>query len=546
MTSDPSPAPTDQVVDSDQSEPTPEADKPADDQTLTQSETDSPTSASSTGELSPVEGEEPATVVAETDSATDAEPDADTEPATDAQPAGGEPADDSTPRRKIQIGRDRRDLQGNPIKSSRPQTPGAESGATADLPRPSSEPVPTPSVRDKLSDDLEQEIAAAMGAASIEQVMDSGFDVEITVESRLRAKVVRIDEENAFFALGGRNQGVAPIRSFETPPEIGQVLDVVVIGEGADDGLFELAVPGSAVQVNDWADVVEGTVVDARITGANTGGLECMVGNIRGFIPASQIGIFRVENFAEYINQKLPCVVTEANRRRKNLVLSHRAILERQKEEDRKKLMETLEVGQVREGIVRNLRDFGAFVDIGGVDGLIHISQLSWDRVEHPKEVLKVNQTVSVRIEKIDPQTGKIGLSYRALQENPWDNISERFAIGGVATGTVTRVAKFGAFVKIAVGVEGLVHISELAHEHVRQVGQVVQEGQEVSVKVLSVDEENQRIALSIKATVDKPAEPEVEEPEEVAPVQQKKKRSKPLRGGFDRPTGGDEFGLKW
>ena len=522
MTSDPTPNPSEDVTDS--GAPAPEAND------------------ESTVEVNAAE-ESTENAAADPAQATPATP-----PPPAAEESAGEAAGES--KKKIQIGRNRRDLQGNEITSSRPQLAG-DAAVNEDLtPAPRrAEPVPTPSVRDPLSDDLQKEIDAALGGASIDEMMDAGTrsDVEIAVETKLRATVVRIDQENVFFSLGGRNQGVAPLRTFgEKPPEVGEAMEVIVSGEGADDGLFELAIPGSAVQVADWADLAEGTVVEARITGANTGGLECMVNNIRGFIPASQIAIFRVENFAEYINKKLTCVVTEANRRRKNLVLSHRAILEREKEESRKELMATLQVGQVHEGIVRSLRDFGAFVDLGGVDGLIHISQLSWERVEHPKDVLQENQKVSVRIEKIDPSTGKIGLSYRTLQEHPWSNISERFPTGSTVAGTVSRVAKFGAFVKLAAGVEGLVHISELAHEHVRQVGQVVQEGQEVEVKILSVDEENQRIGLSIKANIEKPAEPEAEEPEEEAAPRERPKRNTPLKGGLGGGSGGDQFGLKW
>ena len=153
--------------------------------------------------------------------------------------------------------------------------------------------------------------------------------------------------------------------------------------------------------IGDWSDLSEGAIVDARVTGSNTGGLEVSVNNIRGFIPASQIEIFRVENFGEYTNKKLTCVVTEINPQKKKLVLSHRAITERENEAKRAELLKTLEVGQLRDGTVTKLMDFGAFVDLGGVEGLIHISKLSWDRVTHPKEILKEGESVKVKIERI-------------------------------------------------------------------------------------------------------------------------------------------------
>ena len=301
--------------------------------------------------------------------------------------------------------------------------------------------------------------------------------------------------------------------------ELGAEIEVIVKGYHEDDGLYELLIPGASAHVEDWSDLVEGSLVEARITGANTGGLECKVGSIRGFIPSSQIAMFRVEDYAEFLEQKLLCVVTEVNPKRKNLVLSRRAVLEREKEEARKQLLESMEVGQVVEGVVRKILDFGAFVDIGGIDGLVHISQLSWDHINHPNEVLQEGQKIRVKIEKVDLQTGKIGLSYRDLLEHPWVHIDEKFPIDAVVQGTVSRIAKFGAFVKLAPGVEGLIHISELSHARVPSVGSVVSEGQEVEVKVLSVDTAAQRIALSMRAVLPEPVaeepEPEAESPDE-------------------------------
>jgi small subunit ribosomal protein S1 len=317
-----------------------------------------------------------------------------------------------------------------------------------------------------------------------------------------------------------------------------------------DDGLYEVTVPGASTVVGDWSDLVEGAVVEARVTGSNTGGLEVLVNHIRGFIPASHISLFRVDSFAEYIGQKILCVVTEVNRRRRKLVLSRRAVLEREREDARRRLLEQIEVGQTREGVVRSLREFGAFVDLGGVDGLIHISQLSWDRVEHPSEVLKEGDRIKVRVESVDLQTGRVGLSYRNLLEHPWSNVERDFPAGAIVTGVVSRIAKFGAFVKLAPGVEGLVHISELAHQHVHQVSSVVKEGQEVEVKVLSVDPQEQRISLSLKGALPEPAEePSLVGGEEEGPPARPLAAPKPLRplkGGTDRQSGGEKFGLKW
>jgi small subunit ribosomal protein S1 len=224
-------------------------------------------------------------------------------------------------------------------------------------------------------------------------------------------------------------------------------------------------------------------------------------------------------------------------------------VLEREKEESKKQLMGSLQVGEMREGVVRKIHDFGAFVDLGGVDGLVHVSQLSWDRVNHPSEVLSEGQKVRVRIEKIDQEAGKISLSLRNLEEHPWTGIEQRFPVGTTVRGPISRIAKFGAFVKLAPGVEGLIHISELAHHRVYAVQNIVKEGQEVEAKVLSVDSDEQRIGLSLKAAMPMPVKEErktEEAPDEPPRAVTVPKRKGPLQGGTNKPTGGEQFGLKW
>jgi small subunit ribosomal protein S1 len=422
----------------------------------------------------------------------------------------------------------------------------------AEDPEPVSIELPPPLI---LSDDLEKELDEALGDVSIEDLMSEkdheATTVEVEIDGRYKATVTKIHGDDVFYNLRGHHEGVASAKQFKTLPKVGSQMDVVVTGYHTDDGIYELHIPGASVSVSDWADLDEGTVVEAKITGANTGGLECLVGNIRGFIPASQIEIYRVENLSEYINQKLQCIVTEANPRRRNLVLSHRAIAEREREANRQQILDQLEPGQSRDGTVSKLMDFGAFVDLGGVDGLVHISKMSWDRVEHPSEVFQVGQAVKVKIEKVDKQSGKISLSYRDLQEHPWDSVPGKYLASSVVTGVVSRIANFGAFVKLEPGIEGLIHISELAHHRVFAVANIVKEGDEVEVKILSVDAENQRIGLSLKATQAAPVREEKkveteagddEPPRELAVP----KHKGPLKGGRDKPSGGDQFGLKW
>jgi len=355
-----------------------------------------------------------------------------------------------------------------------------------------------------------------------------------------------------FVDLGGRNQGVLPKKQFATEPPPGTVVDLVVNSFDPQEGLYAVSLPGAAVDVGDWSEVAEGMVVDVTVTEHNKGGLVCTLGALRGFIPASQVALYRVPDLNPFVGQKFSCVVTEANRRKRNLVLSRRAVLERERAEAKQKLWETLAVGQTCEGVVRNLQAFGAFVDLGGVDGLIHISQLSWERVGHPSEVLEVGQKVQVRIDKLDPEKQRIGLVYRDLSESPWVRAVEKYPTASRVKATVAKIMDFGALVRLEPGVSGLVHISELSHKRVFRVSDVLEEGQEIEVLVQSVDPAAQRISLSLKALTPRPVEKkpggkEKQVPVETDPPQGKRKRSSgKLKGGLDRDVGGQQFGLKW
>ncbi len=316
--------------------------------------------------------------------------------------------------------------------------------------------------------------------------------------------MIAVRRDDVFVELGRREQGILPLRLFSEPPEVGAAVDAIVVRFNRDDGLYELNLPGAATSIGDWSQIAEGMLVDVRVTGHNSGGLECEVSRLRGFIPISQIALYRVENLEEFVEQKFLCLVTEADPERRNLVLSRRAVLEREKEEAERTLLATLAPGQIYEGVVRKLMDFGAFVELGsGVDGLIHVSQLGWGRVRHPREVLEEGQRVKVRIDRFDPETGKISLGYRELvEENPWARAEGSYLPNSAYRGRVVKIMDFGAFVELEPGIEGLVHISELAHRRVARVSEVVKEGDEVDVMVLSVDPAARRISLSMKNLV--------------------------------------------
>jgi small subunit ribosomal protein S1 len=352
-----------------------------------------------------------------------------------------------------------------------------------------------------------------------------------------KGKVFRIHGPDVFIDLpGGRTQGVLPLMQFpEGPPAIGTEVEVSIEGFDSANGVLLLSRKGAAIEA-DWSSVAAGMTVEARVTATNKGGLSVDVNGIRGFMPISQIDLYRVEDPEQFVNQRLLCLVAEVDPVERNLVVSRRALLEKQREEMRDKLWNELAEGQIRQGIVRSLKDFGAFVDLGGVDGLLHVSEMSWQRVQDPSAIVQPGQTVKVVVLKIDRERRKVSLGLKQLTASPWDNIGEKYHLGDLVTGKVSRLMDFGAFVELEPAVEGLIHISELAPQRVFRVGDIVQPDQVVQVKVLSVDPAQRRISLSLKAAHVKEPEPAVEEPEPEpepeTPVKPPRPRTTPLRGG--------------
>jgi predicted RNA-binding protein with RPS1 domain len=422
--------------------------------------------------------------------------------------------------------------------------------------------VAVPNLRAALDDDLEEDFEAALAGVAIDDLITASTsaraDAPLEPGARLAGTVLSIGADTAFIDLGERRQGAMKLAGLdlELVPSVGDVLQLSVGLRNEDDGLYDVAFANRAVAVEDWSQLQAGMIVEARVTAANKGGLECDVAGLRGFMPASLVSTWRVENLEEMIGQTLESLVTDIVPAARRLVLSRRAVIEKAAAEAKIKLLETLEVGTTLDGIVRSVRDFGAFVDIGeGVEGLVHVSQLSWDRVANPADVLQTGQRVRVVVKKIDRDTGKIGLSARDLVESPWQRAGEKYHVGATVRGVVSRIAQFGAFVKLEPGVEGLVHVSELANRHVRSVGDVVKEGEPVECRVLSIDPDEQRMSLSIKALVapsaaaagDDAADETAAEEAPAAPVV--KKHSGVLKGGTGRvgsKSAGEKFGLKW
>ncbi len=508
---------------------------------------------------------------------------------TTGEAAAGEAAPGERPSERLRVGTQRSESDADvPAPELRPN-PVNRVTEGEPQPKPTGKHYPPPNVRSAPTAEEEAELASLMEGSSVDQVLDSetaAAPQELAEGSKHKAKITRISGDSVFVELGQHLQGVVPLKQFDVKnapaaaavapasdtalqasegapaeaeaeatdaahlPIEGDEIEVLVVSYDPDEGTYELSLPTAPQDIGNWDEVENGKIVEVTITGKNKGGLECKVAGIRGFMPTGQISIYRVENIDEYVGQRLTAVITESNRARKNVILSHRAVMERERAEQKDKLLAELAPGQLREGVVRSLRDFGAFVDLGGVDGLIHVSKLSWDRIGHPREVLTEGQPVKVKVEKIDPETGKIALSYRETAANPWDSAEADFPVGSTIKGKVTKTMDFGAFVRLGPGVEGMIHVSELDHKRVHRVTDVLKEGQEVEAKVLSVDRSKQRIALSLKALMAAPPKPEAAAREEEAPEpdapKQDRKKFKNLKGGIGTPTGGEQFGLKW
>ncbi len=353
-----------------------------------------------------------------------------------------------------------------------------------------------------------------------------------------KGKVIRVRGNILFVDMGGKSEGIIAVDQFEGEdiPEPGSTIDVVIDRFDPSEGVLLLRRKGAAIDAT-WENLKKGVIVEARGTKTTKGGLEVDVDGIRGFLPISQIDLGRVEEASSYVNQKFKAIVTEVNQREKNLVISRRELLEQERAELREKTWATLEEGQIRDGVVRSIKDFGAFVDLGGVDGLLPIGEMSWSRVSKVDELVKTGDQVKVKVLKIDRVARKLTLGLKQLSPSPWETVTTKYSRGAMIKGKVTRIMDFGAFVELEPGVEGLLHISELSPTRVRRVVDIVQPAQEVEVRILKVDPEARKISLSLlpafKGNVTaKEAEPE-EEAEDDTPPAARPEPKIPLKGGL-------------
>jgi small subunit ribosomal protein S1 len=321
--------------------------------------------------------------------------------------------------------------------------------------------------------------------------------------------VVRIDKDEVLVDIGYKSEGVIPsnelsIRKSANPHdevELGEEVDALVLTKEDQDGRLVLSKKRARFE-KAWRKIEgaaeSGEPVEGSVIEVVKGGLIIDLG-VRGFLPASLVDIRRVQNLDEFLGQTIECKVIELNRSRNNVVLSRRAVLEEERKEVRQQILDRLQPGQIVEGAISNIVDFGAFVDLDGIDGLIHISELSWSHVNHPSEILSIGQVVPVKVLDIDRDRQRISLGLKQTQEDPWQRVVDTYALGDELEGKVTKVVSFGAFVEILDGVEGLVHISELAQHHVENPREVVNQGDVIRVKILEIDSERRRLSLSAK-----------------------------------------------
>lgn len=346
-----------------------------------------------------------------------------------------------------------------------------------------------------------------------------GLGIDFPTQGEIRNGVIAsITQGQILVSVGTKSEGVISGKEFESIPpeelramEVGQEIPVYVVNPEDSSGNLVLSYIRAKEEMS-WKTADEllasKATCHSKIIGYNKGGLIVPVGGLRGFVPASQVSLSRrsaaagdtpEQRWGKMIGEEIDVVVIEVDRERRRLILSERAASSETRETIKERVIEDLTEGEERVGRVTSLADFGAFVNISGADGLVHLSEISWDRIQHPSEVLKVGQEVKVKVISIDREKKRIGLSIRQLQADPWVKKVERYQVGQLVEGTITRLTKFGAFARIEEDVEGLIHISEISEKRIEHPKEVLKEGDTVTLRVIKVDPENHRIGLSLR-----------------------------------------------
>jgi small subunit ribosomal protein S1 len=343
---------------------------------------------------------------------------------------------------------------------------------------------------------------------------ESDFDVNMIVDGR----IIRVDEESVLIDVGFKSEGSIPLSEWEDaeePPQVGQRIKVLI--EDVEDefgltddphGMVALS-KRKAEKILAWQEMMktvqEGQVVTGTVTRKIKGGLLVDIG-VNVFLPASQVDIRRPHDIGDFIGRVVQCEVLKIDEARRNIVVSRRSLIEKQREEDREQLLSELEVGQRRKGVVKNIAEFGAFVDLGGIDGLLHITDMSWERIGHPTEMVAIDQEIEAVILDIDRERQKIALGLKQKMPNPWDTVDKKYDVGKKYRGEVVNVMSYGAFVKLEPGIEGLVHISEMSWtKRINHPNELLQIGDEIDVVILAIDKEGQQLSLGMKQTQENP-----------------------------------------
>lgn len=368
--------------------------------------------------------------------------------------------------------------------------------------------------------DLENEQEEAAARAELEAALRVLKEGDVVT-----GKVVRVSDDSIMVDVGYKSEGIITLnelshRPLQSATEVGlkeddEVQVMVLNVDNHGDGTLRLS-KRRAEEAKAWEALQvkfeAGEVIEARVTEAVKGGLVVDLG-LRAFLPASQVDRGYVNDLAKYVGQTIRVKVIEMEKNRNKVILSRRKVLEEEREQAKEAFWAAVEEGQIREGTVKSLMDFGAFIDLGGVDGLLHISEMSYGRIKHPSQVLKEGDAIKVKVLRLDREKEKVSLGLKQVLPDPWESVAERYPEGTIIDGTVARLATFGAFVELEPGVDGLIHISQLSEERVNTPGDVVQAGQAVRAKVIAVNPEQRRISLSLREVEQPGSEAAAEEP---------------------------------
>lgn len=372
----------------------------------------------------------------------------------------------------------------------------------------------------RITEDIEREVAAELQQELKDMVRDdeyARFLAERTPRPKsgeiIQARVVRVTDDEVIVDANFKCEGRIPKSEFE-PNEIpseGDTIEVLLEGMDEDQGVL-LVSYRKAKRIKTWEILLkekkEGDVIKGVVKRRTKGGLLVDIGGVQAFLPSSQVDIRRPGDLSEWIGKEIECAILRIDDQRRNVVVSRRKLLEEQREKQKKELLERLKVGDVVKGVVKNLTDFGAFIDLGGIDGLLHITDMSWGRIGHPSDMLQVGQEVEVKVLNIDYEGEKIALGLKQLTPSPWENIEEKYPVGSKVKGRVVSVTNYGAFVELEPGVEGLVHISEMSWQRrINHPSELVQPGDEIEVVVLRINPEKQEISLGMKQATPDPWE---------------------------------------